>query len=181
MSLLSKYKCSLCGHEHSEWPALTWDSPLQYNVLSVEDRKTFAALDTDFCVIKHPQQTDHFIRVSLIQVINGHCDGLNYGLWVSLSRENFMDYAEKFGQEDAEVVRYFGWLCNDIPGYDSTLSIPMNVTTRKGRLRPIIEPHQDFDHPFVRDYYNGIELADGARRAQELLDNVSKRESGHGQ
>ena len=179
MEGLAKYKCSICGQEHDEWPALTWDSPFQYNALSKEDQKALAALDTDFCVIKHPTQTDHFIRVSLTQKVNGRCEGLEYGLWVSLSKEKFLDYADKYGNENAEIVHYFGWLCNEIPGYDSTLSIPMNVTTRKGKLRPSVEPHHDFDHPFVRDYYNGIELAEAECRVQELLDVVSKRESGN--
>ena len=175
MEGLAKYKCSNCGQEHDEWPALTWDSPFQYNVLSKEDQKTLAALDTDFCVIKHSTQTDHFIRVSLTQKVDGRCEGLDYGLWVSLSKEKFLDYADKFGNEDAEVVHYFGWLCNEIPGYDSTLSIPMNVTTRKGNLRPTVHPHQDFDHAFVRDYYQGIDLGEAEWRVQELLDTVAKR------
>lgn len=178
---LAKYRCEACGQEHEDWPALTWDSPFQYNILPDQIKKARAELDSDFCVIRHDTQIDRFIRVSLVQPVHGRCDGLHYGLWVSLSEEKFLDYADKCGNGDAEVIRYFGWLCNKVPGYDSTLSIPMNVTTQKGRLRPIAEPQNDFDHPFVRDYHNGISLREAERRVQELLDTVSKRESGHDQ
>ncbi|MCB9182364.1 MAG: DUF2199 domain-containing protein [Flavobacteriales bacterium] len=181
MSGLAKYTCEACGQEHEDWPALTWDSPLQYNILPDEVKKARADLDSDFCVIRHDAQVDRFIRVSLVQPVHGRCDGLHYGLWVSLSEEKFLAYADKYGNREADAARYFGWLCNEIPGYDSTLSIPMNVTTRIGNLRPVVEPHQDFDHPFVRDYYRGISLAEAERRVQELLDVVSKRESGYGQ
>ena len=180
MDGLSKYRCEICGKSHTDWPALTWDSPYQYNILPKEIKARRAELDTDFCVIHHDTQVDRFIRVSLIQSVQDHCNGLHYGLWVSLSEDKFFDYADKYGKEDAEIVHYFGWLCNEIPGYASTLSIPMNVTTQKDKLRPIVEPHKDFRHSFVQDFYNGIDLTEAERRVQEFLDIVSKRESGNG-
>ncbi len=175
MEGLTKYKCEVCGQFHDDWPALTWDSPSQYNELSQEEKRTIASLDLDFCVINHPDQTDRFIRVTLTQKVNDHCDALDYGVWVSLSESSFQDYSSKYGDPQAEVATYFGWLCNYIPGYDRTLSIPMTVTTRLGKLRPDARPHSDHDAPFVSDYYNGIDRKEAERRVHELLDVVGKR------
>ena len=58
-----------------------------------------------------------------------------------------------FNNENHETG-YFGWLCSQIPEYEDTTSIPFDVITKKGNLRPEIFPHQDFEHPYVKDYYN---------------------------
>jgi hypothetical protein len=39
-----------------------------------------------------------------------------------------------------------------MPEYDfSEVSIPTTVFTRTGKSRPNILPHENFDHPFVRN------------------------------
>jgi hypothetical protein len=38
------------------------------------------------------------------------------------------------------------------------LFVQLLMTSCGGNDRPEIFPHEDFDHPFVRDYYNGIRL-----------------------
>jgi len=34
-----RYKCSFCGQEHDEWPALTFSSPTAYNGLTNEEKR----------------------------------------------------------------------------------------------------------------------------------------------
>ncbi len=34
-----KYKCSICGKEHEEWPAIGFSTPINYEYLSEEDKK----------------------------------------------------------------------------------------------------------------------------------------------
>jgi len=38
-------------------------------------------------------------------------------------------------------------------------------------------PHEDFDHPFVYDYYNGISKEEAERRIHEMLRVISDRDS----
>jgi hypothetical protein len=38
--------------------------------------------------------------------------------------------------------------------------IPCDVNIKSGNDRPEIFPHEDYEHPFVRDYYNGISKAE---------------------
>jgi len=160
-----KYKCANCGNEHDEWPAIAFNSPDAYDSLSEDDKQRIASLDSDFCIINHPEQTDRFIRCTLTQKVIDDCQVLDYGLWVSLSEND---------REDIET-KYFGWLCNDIPEYDFDESIPNTVFTRLGGLRPEVVPHEGFDHPFVRDYYQGITKHEAERRIKAMLEIIKNR------
>lgn len=167
------YTCECCGQVHEGWPALAYDSPSNYNELSVEERNSIAELSEDFCMIRHTDQTDRFIRVMLSLKVNDYCETLDYGLWVSLSEKSYEDYSENFNSENHEVT-YFGWLCNHISGYErSTMGIPTTVYTRTGNQRPEIVPHESFEHPFVRDYFNGITKVEAERRIETML-NLKK-------
>ena len=163
-----KYICSCCGQEHNKWPALTYSSPDNYNTLSQEDKETIAELDSDFCIIKHLDQTDRFIRCTLTQKVNDHCEDLEYGLWVSLSEKSFEDYSKNYNNENHETT-YFGWLCNDISDYEFNESVPMTVFTQKDNRRPLLVPHEDFNHQFVKDYYNGISKCLAEKRINNIL------------
>jgi len=171
----NKYTCSCCGKQHEEWPALGYISPTGYNILSEEDKQNIGKINSDFCIIHHSTQTDRFIRCTLTQKVIDHCADLQYGLWVSLSEKSFQDYADNYKNEDHET-QYFGWLSNDLPDYEFKESIPTTVCTRKGDQRPEIVPHEDFDHPFVRDYYNGITKAEAERRISAMLKTVAERD-----
>ena len=165
-----KFICDSCGKEHESWPALAFISPDNYNCLSDEDKREIGEIDSDLCTINYSDQIDRFIRCVMIQKVNDHCENLDYGLWVSLSEKSFQDYTENFDNENHEA-KYFGWLCNDIKGYNFTESIPTTVFVTKGNNRPEIFPHQDFDHPFVKDYYEGITKIEAEKRIQEMLKN----------
>jgi len=166
-----KYSCSVCGEEHSEWPALTFYSPTSYNELSNSEKESIGNLDTDFCTIKYDDQTDRFIRVVLKQNVNNSIENLDYGLWVSLSEKSYTDYKENFDNENHEQ-QYFGWLNSRIPDYENTMNIPTTVNTKRGNERPEIIPHEDFDHEFVKDYYNGISRVEAERRIHEMMKNA---------
>ena len=168
MSDSIKYTCSCCGKEHEEWPALAFISPFNYDMLSAEDKQSMGELSSDFCIIRLEDQTDRFIRCTLTQKVNDHCEKLEYGLWVSLSEKSFQDYSENFNNENHETT-YFGWLSNNLPEYEFNESIPTSVVTRIGNQRPEIIPHADFDHPLVYDYYNGITKAEAERRIHAML------------
>lgn len=168
MSKAIMFKCSCCGEIHEEWPALTFNSPDNYDCLTEIKKENIGKIDSDFCTIKHPDQTDMFIRCTLIQKVNDYCEDLDYGLWVSLSEKSFMDYEKNFKKESDEKG-YFGWLCNDLIDYEFTESIPMDVITRNNGQRPELIPHKSFDHQFVKDYYNGISKEEAERRISNML------------
>jgi hypothetical protein len=83
-----KYTCECCGDIHENWPALTFISPDNYDFLSADDKKNIAELKSDTCIINHPNQTDRFIRCTLKQLVNDHCEGLEWSLGF-FKREKF--------------------------------------------------------------------------------------------
>jgi hypothetical protein len=165
------FSCSICGNEHSDWPALAFKSPANYDVLSDKEKSELGKLDSDFCEIHYKDQIARFIRVTLSQKVNDNCENLDYGLWVSLSEASYLDYKSNFNNQNHETG-YFGWLCNNIPEYGDTMSIPCDVITKKENSRPEIFPHQNFDHPFVRDYYDGITKIEAEERINQMIKNT---------
>ncbi|WP_448698992.1 DUF2199 domain-containing protein [Mucilaginibacter sp. AW1-3] len=163
-----KYICPECGKEHDEWPALTLISPDAYRGLTEDEKTTIAVKTDDFCMITYEDQTDRFIRVTFTQTVNDNCQGLDYGVWVSLSEKSYNDYADNYHNENHEVS-YFGYLSNLIPGYEDKRSVKCTVFTRKGNARPYLVPFEDFDHPFVKDYYSGITLAEAEKRISNMI------------
>jgi hypothetical protein len=170
------YTCSCCGKEHEEWPALTFKSPDSYSILPDKQKNEIAEIDSDFCVIKHLEQTDRFIRCTLTQKVVDHCEDLEYGLWVSLSEKSFQDYSDNYNNENHETT-YFGWLCNDIPEYNFEESIPANIVTKTGNQRPEIIPHESCTHPFVHDYYNGITKVEAEKRINAMIAVTDKKDT----
>lgn len=165
-----KLQCSQCEGIHEEWPALVYLSPLQYDELTEEEKNSRATLSGDFCLIQDTPETYRFIRVVLVLPIIDYPElTLEYGLWVSLSEKSFADYQEHFSS--GKETGYFGWLCNNIEGYNKTLNIPMDVYASKDGSRPLIAPHQDHDHPLVNDYYLGISKEEAERRVHLVLKN----------
>lgn len=169
------YTCSCCGKIHEEWPALAFDSPTSYNVLSENMKKEIGELSSDFCIVNHPEQTDRFIRATMTMKVNDHCEDLEYGVWVSLSEKSFQDYSVNYGNPDHKV-EYFGWLSNDIPEYEiANDGIPTTVCTRQNGLRPEVFPHENYNHQLVRDFYYGITRKEAEKRISNMLNAVNKR------
>ena len=165
-----KFKCPHCDEEHEGYPALAFSTPHYYNTLSLEDKQTLAEINSDFCIINHGDQVDRFVRCVLIQKINGVCQNLEYGVWISLSQESFKDYQDHFHLEDYEAT-YFGWLSNRIPEYQDTLSVRTFIKTRGDGQRPIVlvQEKNDFNNPFVKDYFEGISEEEALRRVAMLM------------
>jgi hypothetical protein len=168
MTRIETFTCKNCGKQHADWPALTYTSPSFYEELTEEEKKK-AELSSDFCVIVHPHQTDRFIRCTLTQKVIDHCEDLEYGLWISLSEKSFQDYSDNYNNDNYET-KYFGWLSNVLPGYPDTRKVKATAFTRTGNQRPEIIPHEDFDHPFVKDYYEGITKKEAERRINEMIE-----------
>ncbi len=167
----TEYVCEKCGQTHTDLPAIAFITPFNYDILSDEDKTNLATINSDFCIIEHPEQTDYFIRTTLKQKIIGSCEFLEYGIWVSLSENSYNDYSDNFDNNIHETT-YFGFLCSKIPEYENTMSIKTNVNTQKGNSRPFVIPHEaQMDNKFVFDYYNGITEEEAVNRVKALNGN----------
>jgi hypothetical protein len=170
----AQYKCEICGEIHIDFPALAYPEPDSYYWLSPEEKETLKIhLDSDFCTIEYPDETEYFIRVVLKQKITDSDLTLDYGLWVSLSKKSYEDYVLNYDNKNHETI-YFGWLSTKIPNYNFEESIPTDVKTKIGSERLEIFPHSSFDHPFVSDYYDGISMKEAEKRVHNMLSNIAK-------
>jgi hypothetical protein len=158
------FNCSVCREIHEGFPALGFDAPHFYHSLSETEKKEIAELSDVFCIIRYTDQTDRFIRFVLNQKIIDLPETLQYGVWVSLSEKSFNDYKEHYNSVD-HLTSYFGYLCNQLPDYENTLSIKTTVRTAPDNNRPEIFPHDDqMNNQFVQDYFEGITREKAERR-----------------
>jgi len=121
-------------------------------------------LTPDQCVI----EGEHFYVCGLIEIpVVDTAETFSWGLWVSLSREDFgrtMRLWETPGRESEPP--YFGWLSTVLPIYEpTTLNLKTNVRTRPVGVRPAIEL-EPTGHPLAVEQRTGITRA----RVQELAE-----------
>ncbi|MEJ8646375.1 DUF2199 domain-containing protein [Streptomyces sp. MS1.HAVA.3] len=111
-------------------------------------------LSSDQCVIKG----QHFFVRGLIEIpVIGCQDVFSWGVWVSLSRDNFARALEVWNTEGREAEKpYFGWLSTELALYsESTTNLKTNAHTRPVGKRPSIEL-EPTDHPLAVEQRTGI-------------------------
>ncbi|MEU9044493.1 MULTISPECIES: DUF2199 domain-containing protein [unclassified Kitasatospora] len=111
-------------------------------------------LSSDRCVI----EAQHYFVKGLIEIpVIGSSDVFSWGVWVSLSRENFSRAADLWDTPGRESEKpYFGWLTTELPIYaPSTINLKTNLRTRPIGQRPLIEL-EPTDHPLAVEQRTGI-------------------------
>jgi len=110
-------------------------------------------LDKDYCAIDNEY---FFVRGLIYLPIIGAAETFRWGVWGSLSCENF----EKLLKMEADIKRaespsMFSWLSKKIPDYPDTLSLKMHAHIQEPGSRPHfrLEPS---DHPLAQEYHHGI-------------------------
>jgi len=170
-----RWKCGNCEEWHTgACLDFTYDSPdywcAEYeqegdrsgllSTRNVVRPKTF--LNDDYCAIN---DNDFFIR-GLIQLpIIGTSEALRWGVWGSLSRENFeivLKMDESVGS--VKMPPMFSWLSTQMPEYPDTLLLKMHAHFQGNQMRPIFELELT-DHPLSQEFHKGIT----AERVKEIM------------
>ncbi|MFJ5231016.1 DUF2199 domain-containing protein [Kitasatospora sp. NPDC088391] len=125
-------------------------------------------LSSDQCIIKG----QHFFVKGLIEIpVLGSAEVFSWGVWVSLSRDNFGRALERWETPGREgEPPYFGWLSTELPIYSpDTVNLRTRVHTRPVGERPYVEL-EPTDHPLAVEQRTGItrdrvhEIAAAVRR-----------------
>jgi len=130
--------------------------------------KTF--LDEDFCAI---EGNDFFVRGVIHVPIIGTAETLRWGVWGSLSRDNFQTLMKM--NDDPKRVQLspmFSWLSTQIPEYPDTLNLKMYAHIQKVDWRPNFELERS-DHPLAQEYHKGITLE---RVKQIMMERLRENE-----
>jgi hypothetical protein len=127
---------------------------------SQEHPATF--LDEDYCAIEN---SDFFVRGIIHLPIIGSAETFRWGVWGSLSRENFETLLRMIDDpKRVELPPMFSWLSTQIEEYPDTLSLKTYALIQEPGSRPIFELERT-DHPLSQDYCNGIT----AERVKEIM------------
>jgi hypothetical protein len=114
---------------------------------------TSTFLDSDYCSI---DGHDFFVRGLIHIPIIGAAESLRWGVWGSLSRENFETLLKMDGDvERVNLKPMFSWLSTNIPEYGDTLSLKMYAHIQEVGTRPHFWIERS-DHPLSLDFHRGI-------------------------
>ena len=163
------YVCSYCGKRHAGLPMdFAFNAPYYWTDELAEKDPENNFLNPDVCVIGG---RDFFVRGVIEIPVVDKDETFNWGVWVSLSKENFKRYLLVYGTPDELKEKpYFGWLSNEIPIYPKTLNIKTHVHLQGNTLRPKIELDHSNDHPLCQEQHTGISMA----RVHEIIDAMER-------
>lgn len=159
------FVCRSCDQRHDGLPlAYGSAAPAYWHEDLADDEPS--VLEDEICVI---QAQHHFVRARLVIPVVDADEDFEWGVWVSLSRDNFSRMAELWSAPGRErEPAYFGWLSTELPAYPvATLNLKTHVHTEPAGNRPhvVLEPT---DHPLAVEQRTGITL-DRVRQIAESL------------
>lgn len=150
-----QYKCACCDEMIEGIPTFSWKYPLSYLDVPEDKRKEDVYLTEDLCVIAGKW---FFVRGCIEIPVIGHDDPFIWGVWVSLSEENFMEFQDLLKVEErSHFGPYFGWLSAAISLYPDTENLKTMLYIRNNGCRPYIKL-EPTDHPLALEQKNGITL-----------------------
>lgn len=160
-----RWKCGSCEEWHygpcldfTYYTPLYWNSEYdEANEIGFFDSgkeglpRTF--LNEDICVMDGEH---YFVRGIIHLPIIGSTQSLRWGVWGSLSRENF----EKLllmnnDPKRVDLPPMFSWLSNRIDDYPDTVNLKMHAYIQELGTRPNFEL-EPTDHPLSQEYHHGI-------------------------
>jgi hypothetical protein len=162
------FQCVCCGRVYDTIPVFCTERPDQYWDVPEEDRETNVFLTSDSCVIA---SRFFFVRGCIEIPIIGREDIFGFGVWVSLSKDNFLLWQDNYDTpKRRHIGPFFGWLCTRISVYPDTMSLKTMVHMRDDGIRPFIEL-ENCDHPLAVDQHHGITLD----RVMKMIHQLEKQ------
>jgi hypothetical protein len=155
------WTCQCCGKQFNTLPLdFACKAPDHWFDIPEAERDNRTKLDSDLCAI---DETYFFVRGCLELPVIDTDELFVWGVWVSVSKPS-LDRIFEFwnGQAAENEPPLFGWLCNHLRPYPSTMLLKTNVHLRSG-IRPLIKL-EPTDHPLAVEQRQGITLG----RVEEL-------------
>jgi hypothetical protein len=156
------WRCAGCGAVHREMFALAcvtpeqWTGPDDY-APNHELRLDGDFLSEDFCVMGGQY---FYVRCTVEVPVHRLADKFSFGVWSTLSRENFDIYVDGFDHSDyANMGPWFGWFSNRLPMFGETLNQKCRVHPQLNRQRPVLSL-LDPDHPLSIAQDRGVSPED---------------------
>ena len=162
------FVCHQCGKVHEGLAfAYSAEAPAFYYRIPESLRSCSAVLLPEQCIIG---EENFFVRGCLEVPIIGTGETFSWGVWVSLSEQDFermAEMSEATGRESEPAYR--GGLGTDLPFYPDTVSLEVVVHTRPIGQRPFVEL-EPTEHPLALEQRSGITM-ERARHLAEMLEH----------
>ena len=156
------FECATCGQTHGGLPAITFYAPLPF-LFDADDEEARAQyqLTADTCIWA---DQDFFLRGVLTLPIRDSDFDLEFGVWMSVSPEDFDTY-EAAGDE-LQLEPMLGLFASRMPGYPDTLMLNVKAHPQTHAQRPLFEL-EPTDHPLARQQREGISLREAVAYLHE--------------
>lgn len=162
-----RWKCGGCEEWH-RGPCLDYgySAPFYWRKELADDgrmagERRLSFLDSDYCAV----EDEHFFVRGLIHLpIVGTVESFRWGVWGSLSRENFDKVRSMPEDQAAGLPPMFSWLSTRLPEYPDTLSLKMYAHPQRHNERPHFRL-EETEHPLAQEYHHGIT----PERVRELM------------
>ena len=159
-----RWKCDSCEEWHTG-PSLDfgYDAPIYWETdqgnsagtgsLSLNELPEWF-LNEDFCIV---DEQHFFVRGVIHLPIIGTAETFCWGVWGSLSKENFEKLVRTWEEpEPVELPPMFSWLSNQIEEYEEdTLNLKMYAHVGDPGDRPWFEL-EPTEHPLSQEFHHGI-------------------------
>lgn len=120
-----KFKCAECGGVHEGMPSFGTTAPLSYYAVPEYERASRCHLGGDDCVIDNNW---YFVRGCIEIPVHGEQEPFSWGVWVSLSEENYWIWNASFTSASrAHLGPFFGWLNASLKPYPDTVNLKTTV------------------------------------------------------
>lgn len=150
-----EFRCTTCDQIHTGMPTFGAAAPVSYYEIPTADREKRCYIGKNDCVIDGKW---FFVRGCIEIPVHGQDDDFVWGVWVSLSEENYWIWNDSLAdRKRSHLGPFFGWLNAWLRPYPDTLNLKTMVHLRDRGTRPYVELEKT-DHPLFREQQNGISV-----------------------
>jgi hypothetical protein len=153
------HTCACCGETKTGLPELAFREPIAALGARGMPDAEIVAQDADLCRIRHKDEEHFFVRGLLPIALPDASDTYCFGVWSSISKENFKRYCATFEQDQRDLGVMFGYLNTRLPGLPDTADLPLNIVAGLPGQRPyflLFKP--DDPHPLYEAQQTGISI-----------------------
>lgn len=154
----NSWRCGTCNQDHIGLMDLAMSSPSVWkNEEVIEDNSALRMegdfLSEDFCVI----EGESFIVRCVLEIpVEGLETPFGFGVWSSLSKDNFLKYLEDFDEGiQSEGSAWSSWFCSHLGYFGKTVGEKAWVIPRLNRQRPLVTL-MNTDSVLGRSQTNGL-------------------------
>ncbi|SEG01227.1 hypothetical protein SAMN05421819_1680 [Bryocella elongata] len=161
--------CSTCGQNHEDVPlSFAADFPDNFANMSADERDARALITSDQCII---DEKEFYVR-GLIEIpIHGEPDPFLWGVWASVSEEDFDQIHDSWQLKGRESTTgpFKGRLANGFGPYTpTTRNLKLTIKIRPVGERPLFFL-DEADHPLGTTQRCGLTLSEAQEIASFVL------------